>query len=90
MSYATVNPYTGETLKTFPEATDAEVAAAIASAHSAFLQWRKTSFGERAKILQKAADLLRAGMDTPVLSAALQVVLGGVLVFLTGLLIGNA
>ena len=29
-------------------------------------------------------------MDTPVLSAALQVVLGGVLVFLTGLLIGNA
>jgi len=63
MSYATVNPYTGETLKTFPEATDAEVAAAIASAHSAFLQWRKTSFGERAKILQKAADLLRAGME---------------------------
>ena len=63
MSYATVNPYTGETLKTFPEATDAEVTAAIASAHSAFLQWRKTSFGERAKILQKAADLLRAGME---------------------------
>lgn len=29
-------------------------------------------------------------MDTPVLSAALQVVLGGVLVFLTGILIGNS
>lgn len=29
-------------------------------------------------------------MDTPILSAALQVVLGGVLVFLTGMLIGNA
>ncbi|OIO04008.1 MAG: rubrerythrin [Desulfovibrionaceae bacterium CG1_02_65_16] len=29
-------------------------------------------------------------MDTPMLSAALQVVLGGVLVFLTGMLIGNA
>ena len=63
MSYATVNPYTGETLKTFPEATDAEVNAAIASAHCAILQWRKTSFGERAKILQKAADLLRADLE---------------------------
>ena len=29
-------------------------------------------------------------MNTPIFSAALQVVLGGVLVFLTGLLIGNA
>jgi hypothetical protein len=29
-------------------------------------------------------------MDTPFLAAALQVVLGGVLVFLTGLLIGSA
>lgn len=29
-------------------------------------------------------------MDTPVLSAALQVVLGGILVFLTGILIGNS
>ena len=29
-------------------------------------------------------------MDTPVVSATLQVVLGGVLVFLTGILIGNS
>lgn len=29
-------------------------------------------------------------MDTPILTAALQVILGGVLVFLTGILIGNA
>jgi len=29
-------------------------------------------------------------MDTPFLSAAFQVVLGGVLVFLTGILIGSA
>jgi len=29
-------------------------------------------------------------MDTPLLSAALQVVVGGVMVFLTGILIGSA
>ena len=63
MSYATVNPYTGETLKTFPTATDAEVQAAIDQAHAAFLDWRKTSFAERAAILQKAADLLRKDAD---------------------------
>ena len=63
MSYATVNPYTGETLKTFPTATDADVQAAIDQAHAAFLDWRKTSFAERAAILQKAADLLRKDAD---------------------------
>jgi erythrin-vacuolar iron transport family protein len=29
-------------------------------------------------------------MDTPIVSATMQVVLGGVLVFLTGILIGNS
>lgn len=60
MAYATINPYTGETLKTFPDATDAEVEQAIAAAHEAFLSWRERSFTERGAILQRAADLLRA------------------------------
>jgi succinate-semialdehyde dehydrogenase/glutarate-semialdehyde dehydrogenase len=59
MSYATTNPYTGEVLKTFPDATDAEVEQAIGNAHEAFLTWRTTSFGERARVMQNAADLLR-------------------------------
>ena len=63
MAYATVNPYTGEQVASFPDATDAEVSAALDNAHSAFLSWRETSFAERAKILQKAADLLRADAD---------------------------
>ena len=37
--------------------------AAIDQAHAAFLDWRKTSFAERAAILQKAADLLRKDAD---------------------------
>lgn len=63
MAYATINPYTGETLKVFPDATDAEVTEAIANAHHTFLSWKKTSFTDRCKILQNAADLLRRDAD---------------------------
>lgn len=63
MTYQTINPYTGETLASFPDATDADVHAAIGSAHEAFLTWRETPFAERARILQRAADLLRDNSD---------------------------
>lgn len=63
MAYATTNPYTGEVLKTFPDATDAEVKQAITKAHTAFLSWKKTSFSERAAIMHKAAHLLRKDID---------------------------
>ena len=59
MQYATVNPYTGQTLKTFDFATDAQIDSALAKAHETFLSWRETSLESRAAILQKAADLLR-------------------------------
>lgn len=60
MAYATTNPYTGETLKTFPDATDADVARALDQGDAAFKQWRTTPIPERLAVLQKAADLLRA------------------------------
>ena len=60
MAYQTTNPYTGETLKTFPDATDAEVAQALERGHAAFQQWRLKPVKERVTFLQKAADLLRA------------------------------
>ncbi|MEG6507834.1 NAD-dependent succinate-semialdehyde dehydrogenase [Methyloligella sp. 2.7D] len=63
MSYATINPYTGETLATFPDATDAEVEKTIDKSHDAFLRWRDTAFQERARILQNAADILRREAD---------------------------
>ncbi|SUB82191.1 Succinate-semialdehyde dehydrogenase [NADP(+)] 1 [Pragia fontium] len=59
MSYKTVNPYTGETLKTFPDATDAEVAGAIDKAHNAFLSWKEKPIAERLALLQRVADGLR-------------------------------
>ena len=59
MAYQTTNPYTGETLKTFPNATDAQVAQALERGHAAFQQWRLKPVRERVTFLQKAADLLR-------------------------------
>lgn len=64
MTYQTINPYTGETLASFPDATDDEVRAAIAAAHEAFLAWQQTSFAERGRILQTAADILRRDSDS--------------------------
>jgi len=59
MAYATTNPYTGEVVKTFPDATDEEINLAVENADKAFQSWKKTSFSARAKVMQKAADLLR-------------------------------
>src|SRR5664280_1866969 len=63
MAYATTNPYTGEVLKTFPDATDTEVNQAIANAHTAFLSWKETAFSERARVMQNAADILRREIE---------------------------
>ena len=63
MAFATTNPYTGEVLKTFPTATDADVEAAIARAHAAFLGWRETPYATRAQVMQAAADILRRDVE---------------------------
>ncbi|WP_325100956.1 MULTISPECIES: aldehyde dehydrogenase family protein [unclassified Pseudomonas] len=60
MAYATTNPYTGQVVKTFPNATDAEVAQALDQGQAAFAAWKDLAITERVKVLQKAADLLRA------------------------------
>ncbi|GCD75675.1 NAD-dependent succinate aldehyde dehydrogenase [Acetobacter pasteurianus NBRC 3299] len=63
MAYATTNPYTGEVLANFPEATDQEVQTALSEAHAAFEKWRDTSFAERARIMNAAAAILRRDVD---------------------------
>lgn len=60
MGYATVNPYTNETVKTFETASSDQVEAAIAKADAAFHAWKGFDGAARAVVLQKAADLLRA------------------------------
>lgn len=58
MPIATVNPATGETLRTF-EALGADgVEEKLARAEAAFRQYRTTPFGERAALMRRAAELL--------------------------------
>jgi succinate-semialdehyde dehydrogenase / glutarate-semialdehyde dehydrogenase len=58
--YAVINPATGETVKQYTTATDAEISAAIDAAHSAARGWaRSTSRDERAKLVARVAELHR-------------------------------
>jgi succinate-semialdehyde dehydrogenase/glutarate-semialdehyde dehydrogenase len=63
MTIATINPSTGETVKTFTPATDAEIDAALARAHNRFADYRHTSFAQRADWARRTADLLEAEAD---------------------------
>ncbi|CAG7655723.1 NADP-dependent succinic semialdehyde dehydrogenase [Actinacidiphila bryophytorum] len=63
MPIATVNPATGETVRTFEPLDAAGVEARIAAAHSAFRSWRETDFGTRARLMEAAAALLDKEQD---------------------------
>ena len=58
MAITSQNPATGETLMTFEAQTSAQVQDAIATAHATFQIWRTTSFGHRAALMRRAADLV--------------------------------
>ncbi len=63
MPIATVNPATGETVRTFEPLSTAEVDAKIEAAHKAFLSHRLTSFADRAAKMMKAGDILEKEKD---------------------------
>jgi succinate-semialdehyde dehydrogenase/glutarate-semialdehyde dehydrogenase len=56
----TVNPATGQPGRSYGETSLDEARAAAASAREAFLEWRRTSFGERSVVIRRTADILRA------------------------------
>ncbi len=59
MAIQTMNPATGEVLRTFEEHSGGEVERRLARAEVAYRQWRGTKFEERAALMMKAADLMR-------------------------------
>jgi betaine-aldehyde dehydrogenase len=61
--FASVNPATGEVLAEFRCAGAAEIDAAIARAREAQVMWGATPGAERARLLRRAADLLRQRND---------------------------
>ncbi|MFF4486253.1 NADP-dependent succinic semialdehyde dehydrogenase [Streptomyces sp. NPDC001544] len=58
MPIATVNPANGETLKTYEAMGEEEVERRLQLAEATFRTYRTTSFAERARLLNRAADLL--------------------------------
>ncbi|MEB0033232.1 NAD-dependent succinate-semialdehyde dehydrogenase [Undibacterium sp. RTI2.1] len=63
MSYQSINPNDGKTLKTFEHLSKTQLESSLASAESCFQTWKQTSYQERAAIVKKAAKLLHARVD---------------------------
>lgn len=58
MGIATINPATGETIKTFEALSLEEIETKLTLAQTAFLSYRKTSFSQRSQWLNAAAEIL--------------------------------
>ena len=58
MTIATIDPASGQTIKTFEQMTDAQVEARVRRAAETFREYRKTPFAERARNMLKAAEIL--------------------------------
>lgn len=58
MGIATINPATGETIKTFEPLTAEEIETKLALAQARFQEYRKTSFSQRSQWMYKAAEIL--------------------------------
>ncbi len=64
MTYQTINPYTEELVKTFPEHTDEQMEAIIAHAQETFKKdWSLRPLLERKAIVKRAASILREKLD---------------------------
>lgn len=64
MIYQTINPATGAIVKTFPVVSDDDLEAAVSTAHAAYQDdWRHRPLAERAKVLSRAASLLRENAE---------------------------
>ena len=63
MAYKTVNPYTNELVKSYPDATSEEIETALSTGHALYKQWRDEPVNSRAVILHEIADRLRENED---------------------------
>ena len=63
MAIATINPATGETVKTFEPLSDAEVDERIERAVATFATYRLTTFAQRAEWMRAAAQMLEDEAD---------------------------
>jgi succinate-semialdehyde dehydrogenase/glutarate-semialdehyde dehydrogenase len=64
MAIATINPATGQVLKTFEPLSDAQLEVKLQKAVDTFATYRKVPFAERARMMQKAAAILEGEKET--------------------------
>lgn len=63
MTYQSVNPYSAKVVKIFAPLTDKQLEMAMITANNCFNDWRIKSFAVRAKVLLKAANIMRDRVD---------------------------
>jgi succinate-semialdehyde dehydrogenase/glutarate-semialdehyde dehydrogenase len=63
MSYQSINPFDGKTLKTFDTLSDSQLETKLAAAATCFATWKNKSYKERAVIVAKASELMKAHVD---------------------------
>jgi succinate-semialdehyde dehydrogenase/glutarate-semialdehyde dehydrogenase len=67
MTFTAINPTTEAVVGEYQTHDDAYVDAALATAHEAFLNWKKTPFWERSELMNRVAELLES--EIPVAAA---------------------
>ncbi len=63
MQFESVNPATGDTMRTFEGMSSETVKQTIDESNRAFQSWRKTEFDHRSGLMRKVAELLRRNKD---------------------------
>ena len=63
MSYQSINPFDGKTLKSFDTLSDSQLETKLAAAATCFKTWKHKTYKERAVIVAKAAELMKTHVD---------------------------
>jgi succinate-semialdehyde dehydrogenase / glutarate-semialdehyde dehydrogenase len=63
MAIASINPSTGQVLKSFEALTDAQIEGKLKRAATAFAKYRRTTFAERARMMGKVAEILESDKE---------------------------
>ena len=64
MLYQTINPYTEDLVRTFPQHTDGDIESIIAKAEETYAtDWSLRSLAERQAVMKKSATILRERVD---------------------------
>jgi succinate-semialdehyde dehydrogenase/glutarate-semialdehyde dehydrogenase len=63
MAIASINPATGQLLRSFEPLSDSQIENKVQTAANTFPRFRKLSFADRARMMSKAADILEAEKD---------------------------